>query len=129
MANSFGLRDYRLEVDGDGLRGLGAMESNIDKLIANRMKKRGMSWTIKGAQRMSRLIRLRGMGKLHSWITHKDKVDTQPPREGIRKKTPSLGKDDGGWLKVGLLALPGPHQNRPWAQILRALTREVRGLT
>jgi hypothetical protein len=56
MANAFGLRDYRLEVDGDGLRGLGAMESNIDKLIANRMKKRGMSWTIKGAQRMSRLI-------------------------------------------------------------------------
>jgi hypothetical protein len=95
MANSFGLRDYRLEVDGDGLRGLGAIESNIDKLVANRMKKRSMSWTIKGAQRMSRLISLREMGKLHSWITHKDKVETQPPREGNRKKTPSLGKDDG----------------------------------
>jgi hypothetical protein len=26
MANSFGLRDYRLEVDGDGLRGLGTTE-------------------------------------------------------------------------------------------------------
>jgi hypothetical protein len=129
MANSFGLRDYRLEVDGDGLRGLGAMESNIDKLIANRMKKRGMSWTIKGAQRMSRLISLREMGKLHSWITHKDKVDTQPPREGIRKKISGPGKDDGEWLKVGLPALHGPHQNRPWAQSLRALTHEVGGLT
>jgi hypothetical protein len=105
------------------------MESNIDKLIANRLKKRGMSWTIKGAQRMSRLISLRKMGKLHSWITHKDKVDTQPPKEGIRKKTPSPGKDDGEWLKVGLPALHGPHQNRPWAQILRALTRQVGGLT
>jgi hypothetical protein len=31
MANAFGLRDYRLEVDGDGLRGLGAIEGNIDK--------------------------------------------------------------------------------------------------
>jgi hypothetical protein len=129
LANSFGLRDYRLETDGDGLRGLGAMESNIDKLIANRMKKRGMSWTIKGAQRMSRLISLREMGKLHSWITHKDKVDTQPPREGIRKKISGPGKDDGEWLKVGLPALHGPHQNRPWAQILRALTREAGGLT
>jgi hypothetical protein len=48
MENSFGLRGYRLEVDGDGRRGLGAIEGNIDKLIANRMKKRGMSWTIKG---------------------------------------------------------------------------------
>jgi hypothetical protein len=49
MENSFGLRDYRLEVDGDGLIGLGAMEGNVDKLVANRMKKRGMNWTIKGA--------------------------------------------------------------------------------
>jgi hypothetical protein len=93
------------------------------------MKKRGMSWTIKGAQRMSRLINLREMGMLHFWITHKDKVDTQPPRGGIRKKIPGPGKDDGEWLRVGLSALHGPHQNRPWAQILRALTREVGGLT
>jgi hypothetical protein len=93
------------------------------------MKKRSMSWTIKGAQRMSRLISLREMGKLHSWITHKNKLDAQPSREGIRKKTPSLRKDDGDWLKVGLPAFYGLHQNRPWAQILRALTREVGGLT
>jgi hypothetical protein len=66
MASAFGLRDYRLEVNGDGLRGLGAMEGNVDKLIANRMKKRGMSWTIRETQRMSRLISLREMGKLHS---------------------------------------------------------------
>jgi hypothetical protein len=78
---------------------------------------------------MSRLISLREMGKLHSWITHKDKLDTQPPREEISKKIPSLGKDDGDWLKVGLPALYGPHQNRPWAQILRALTHRVGGLT
>jgi len=36
MGTSCGLRDYRLEVNGDGLRGL----------VANRIKKRGMSWTI-----------------------------------------------------------------------------------
>jgi len=125
MENSFGLRDYRLEVSGDGLRGLGAIEGNVDKLVANRMKKRGMSWTIKGAQRMARLISLREMGKLHSWITHKDKTDSQPSSEGIRSETPSLKKDDGNWLKVGLPALDGPHQNRPWVQILRTLAYGV----
>lgn len=62
MENSYGLRDYRLEVNGDDLTGLGAIEGNVDKLGANRMKKRGMSWTIKGAQRMARLITLREMG-------------------------------------------------------------------
>ncbi|MGQ9546693.1 MAG: ISLre2 family transposase, partial [Dehalococcoidia bacterium] len=71
MENSFGLRDYRIEVGGDGLRGLGTIEGNVDKLVANRMKKRGMSWTIKGACRMTRLVNLREMGDLHAWITHK----------------------------------------------------------
>jgi hypothetical protein len=67
LENSFGLSDYRLEVGGDGLRGLGAIERNVDKLVANRMKKRGMSWTKKGANRMAKLISLGRMGKLR-WV-------------------------------------------------------------
>ncbi|MCL6579919.1 MAG: ISLre2 family transposase, partial [Candidatus Bathyarchaeota archaeon] len=38
MQNAFGLRDYRLEVGDNGLRGLGAIEGNVDMLVANRMK-------------------------------------------------------------------------------------------
>ena len=83
MGNASGLRDYRLEVEGDSLRGLGAIEGNIDKLVANRMKKRGMSWTVKGAQRIARLISLGEMGKLHSWITQKDKQRVSPPIRGF----------------------------------------------
>lgn len=41
----------------------------MDKLIADRMKKRGMSWTRQGADRMARLISLRQMGELNAWIT------------------------------------------------------------
>ncbi len=122
MENSYGLRDYRLEVNGDGLRGSGAIEGNVDKLVANRMKKRGMSWTIKGAQRMARLITLREMGQLHSWITHKDKSgDRQPPKKVISKEVTSR-KDVGTWLQATLPSLYGPHQDRPWVQILRALS-------
>lgn len=122
MANSFGLRDYRLEVDGDGLRGLGAIEGNVDKLVANRMKKRSMSWTIKGAQRMARLISLREMGKLHSWITSKDRLEaSRLSKREIGKDKAILGKDIGAWLEAGLPALYGPHQNRPWVQVLWAL--------
>jgi len=130
MGNSFGLRDYRLEVSGDGLRGLGAIEGNVDKLVANRMKKRGMSWTIKGAQRMTRLVNLREMRALHSWITHKDKRrDNQPPKKEISKKKPNAGMKAEDWLEAGLPALSGPHQNRPWVQVLRTLTHGVEGLT
>ena len=58
--------------------------------MANRMKKRGMSWTIKGAQRMARLITLREMGQLHSWITQKAKPGARPPpkREISQEPTP-----------------------------------------
>lgn len=42
-------RYYRLEVNGYGLRGLGAIKGNVDKLIADRMKKRGMNWTKQSA--------------------------------------------------------------------------------
>jgi len=130
MGNSFGLRDYRLEVSGDGLRGLGTIEGNVDKLVANRMKKRGMSWTIKGAQRMTRLVNLREMRTLHSWITHKDKRrDNQPPKKEISKKKPNAGMKAEDWLEAGLPALSGPHQNRPWVQVLRTLTHGVEGLT
>ena len=126
MANCYGLRDYRLEVGGDdGLRGLGAIEGNVDKLVANRMKKRGMSWTINGAQRMARLIRLRETGQLHSWIPGADGLrDSQPPKKKIsNRKTPE--EHPGAWLDAGMPALHGPHQNRHWVQALRTLTYRV----
>ncbi|MCJ7669975.1 MAG: hypothetical protein MUO61_05610 [Dehalococcoidia bacterium] len=61
-------------MDGDRLECLGAIEGDVDKLVANGMKKRGMSWTISGAQGMARLIRLRKMEQLHSWINREDKL-------------------------------------------------------
>ena len=125
MENSFGLRDYRLEVNGDGLRGLGAIEGNVDKLVANRLKKRGMSWTINGAQRMARLIRLREAGQLYCWTPRIDRSgDSQPPKKKMSsRKTPE--KYAGAWLEAGMPALYGPHQNRHWVQILRAITYQL----
>jgi len=47
------------------------MESNEDKLFAHRMKKLGMSWTIKGAQRMGKTIQLSFHGELANWCGRK----------------------------------------------------------
>jgi hypothetical protein len=33
----------------DEVKGSGAMESNVDKFVAHRFKKRGMSWSYRGA--------------------------------------------------------------------------------
>ncbi len=121
-----------MEVGGDGLRGLGTIEGNVDKLVANRMKKRGMSWTIKGAHRMTRLVNLRETGELHSWITHKGKRrENKPPRQvrSINKTRPNAGITEEVWLEAGLPALAGPHQDRPWVQVLRALIHRTGGIS
>jgi hypothetical protein len=122
LDNAFGLRDYRLVVKGEGLRGLGAIESNVDKVACNRMKKRGMSWTIKGANNMARLISLREMGQLHSRITHKENPLPSRPAREVKVSTKLQLKDDAAWLAAGLPALYGPHQDRPWVHILRELS-------
>jgi hypothetical protein len=38
---------------------MGTIETNGDKILANRVKRRGMSWRIKGADRMAKVIQLR----------------------------------------------------------------------
>lgn len=128
MSNCYGLRDYRLEVDDDNLRGLGAIEGNVDKLVANRMKKRGMSWTIKGAQRMARLISLREMGQIYHWITHQDtSEDKRLSKKEVIKSKVRKRRDTGAWLKAEMPALYGPHQNHYWVKALHALTCQILG--
>jgi hypothetical protein len=104
----------------EGARGLGTMESQQDKGIANRMKKRGMSWRIPGAQRMAKLIQVVCNGEPAQWCW--------PRPEGQQVRTELKGNyrhpsrpTYGGWLQVGMPALWGPHASHPWAQALRAL--------
>lgn len=91
----------------DGLRGLGAIEGSVDKLIANRMKKRGMSWTRGGGNRMARLINLREMGQLHLWVNRRDKRDvSQSIPKSVKVMLEKRYTDRGGaWLEAGLPAL------------------------
>lgn len=122
MDNCYGLRDYRLELSGHGLRGLGAMEANVDKLFADRMKKRGMSWTKKGANRMAKLISLTRTTRIDM-----GKRSCAKPAHALSKKGVDMPQkrccqqDDGAWLQVEMPALYGPHSDRPWVQALRAL--------
>jgi len=125
LNNAHGLRDYRL-VTGyeDGLRGLGAMESNVDKLIANRMKKRGMSWTKRGANRMARLINLKQQGQLHLWANHRGEKHRPWPEAPPPSPQRINVNETGAWLQAVLPAITGPHANRPWAQVLKDIARQ-----
>jgi hypothetical protein len=58
--NADGLVDYRLQLplteeERRKLPSLGTVEGNIDKILARRFKRRGMSWSKDGARRLTNL--------------------------------------------------------------------------
>jgi len=115
-------RDWRTvaKIEGVESRGLGTMESNEDKLIANRMKKRGLSWTIGGAHRMNKAIQLAANEDIKPFC--KRQKSGKKERKLI---IPALSKwrSDGHqkWLEASVPALTGPHASRPWVDKLHNL--------
>ena len=123
-ANITGLVDYRLRIRNadEDMRGLGAIESNIDKIIANRMKKRGMAWSYSGAHNMAKVIQM--LANKESTISSKVKQMPQTIVKTItRNILKSLKADPSAWLTSRMPALIGPHQSRPWVKHLRDLSQ------
>jgi Uncharacterised protein family (UPF0236) len=110
-------RDWRTQSQMEG-RGLGTMEANEDKLVANRMKKRGLSWTIKGALRMNKAIQLAANGETRLFCERprptEERETTIPSK--VRKSRPDGHQK---WLEASLPALSGPYASRPWVRKLR----------
>ena len=101
-------------------RSLGTMESNGDKLTANRMKKRGMSWTIRGANRMAKTVQLSRNGELsrfcHSRSVQQPRLARlRPPPRDRSASTTRISH----WAEASVPALSGPHNSRPWVTELR----------
>ena len=111
------LEDYRQQLDdASGCRSLGAMESNGDKLIKNRMAKRGMAWTKRGAKHMAKVLQERKNGQLDRWLSGLGVQLVEAPT--VEPRTPSaatvlaeLETDHSQWLAASLPLLhgPGPH--------------------
>ena len=121
LVNGADWRNCVLNVPPDA-RSLGTMESNGDKLIANRMKKRGMGWTIRGANRMAKVIQLSRNGELsrfcHRRPAHRacPVLDTGPTRGSRRTPTryQSMTRMPiSDWTQASVPALSGPHNSRP----------------
>jgi hypothetical protein len=122
-SNSDGLPDWRRERGEEGLRGLGAAEGNIDKILANRFKKRGMSWTVSGGDHMAKVIQMRDNGALEDWVHWRHTHDRGLASLSVASERlkQDMGKDLGAWLESHMPALEGPHSTRPWVTMLREL--------
>lgn len=103
----------------EGARGLGAIEGNEANLFADRMKDRGMSWTIAGAQHMGKAIQLSFNGELGKWCGSR-LMDSQTPKKALSFDL--FGQLDSRDKRTALPATQGPHASRQWVKALKKLS-------
>jgi hypothetical protein len=98
---------------------MGAIEGNIDKILANRFKKRGMSWSPSGALNLSKIGQLIINDKWDSWWPIKEEEMILKQIEP--KEEEHLPQEDKYDRKYSLPVLVGPHQDRTWVKQLKEL--------
>lgn len=124
-ANRDGLMDYRLRegFQDAGLRGLGAAEGNVDKLLANRFSKRGMAWTIEGARRMAKVLEASHNGVLREAIPRRTVAVRRraSPRRFLRTHmaNAAVGADASSVLHAPF----ANHGSKEWGPFLRRMGR------
>ena len=104
----------------------GAIEPNIDKLIAHRFKRRGMSWSEQGAQSLLKIRQTIANGEWENWWYKErgKKIEIK----AIFKKTLTAADMNkhhkiAPFIEAELPCYRGPNQSKPWVGILRDLTR------
>lgn len=109
----------------DRVKGAGAMESNVDKFLAHRFKKRGMSWSVKGALSLIKVKETIANGDWDSWwIEGRDEkieINTESLKQLTGKDFWKKEKNNLPIIEADIPALKGPDQNEPWAKVLRKL--------
>ncbi|MFH1485461.1 MAG: ISLre2 family transposase [Chloroflexota bacterium] len=119
-ANRDGLRDWRDRVASQpGDRSMGAMEGNIDKLIAIRAKRRGMSWRLPGIHSMAKLQQCLYEGNVgvYACASRPNTEKRAQPKKNVMQKS----RGSATPFNAVLPALAGSAADRPLARTLRAL--------
>lgn len=117
------LKNKKIKVE---IRKTGAIEGNIDKVISNRLKKRGMSWSVRGAEGLLKVGIKILSGQWEKWWEEEREEKIEIKREDIKRLIPENlweEKDrDRKITEIGIPCLHGPHQGRPWVEVIRELT-------
>ena len=116
------LPDWRHVLPAQGEdRSPGAMEGNVDKLLADRFKKRGMSWRPHGADCMCQIIELRENGELSSFISQRKKADVKSVQAAMASLRREVRRNPEAWLRKNMPLLES-RSGDPWVKdVLKAL--------
>lgn len=102
------------------------MESNIDKVLANRFKKRGMRWSRKGARNLAKIIIA---DRNDSLERHLKKINWEFKTDDLRKAYNSVqkkySKSESEVLKATMPALRGPKSGQDWVKGLKSISNAM----
>jgi len=109
----------------DEVKGAGAIEPNVDKFLAHRFKKRGMSWSEKGALSLLKIKETIANNEWDDWWSNqrdeKIEIKTEPLRQLTAKNFWKKHRNITPLIEATIPALRGPDQNEPWAKVIREL--------
>ncbi len=116
------LSDWRsvLEASEDD-RSPGAIEGNVDKLASDRFKKRGMSWSPKGADSMCQIVELKENGELSTFLLRKRRIKEREEKKVLLSLRREVRRDPEAWLRKHMPVLEA-RSGDPWVkEVLRGL--------
>ena len=118
----------------DDTRGMGVIESNIDKILANRFKKQGISWSVEGAENLARIIIADRNGELDEIITKEVDWGIKQEKliaeaEGyITVKETAAKKDNQYFYNTSIPVLEGPDAGKCWVKSLKSISSQAVGV-
>lgn len=120
------IKEGLIKEEKELIRNTGAIEGNIDKVITHRMKKRGMSWSVTGAESILMVINKMKNGVWEDWWLHERDKKIEIKEEEYTRLIPAAiwgdrEQDADYSCSAKLPALRGAHQDRIWVKVLRGL--------
>ena len=104
---------------------MGAMEGNVDKLVAQRMKGKGRSWSIKGAQNLLAILRYRELIKTEAFaFLEIPKMEPKSRWKYQRCKDPE-------WTpkSASVPIFSSTHGSDNWVQLLKCKVNDMLSIT
>jgi|NGEPerStandDraft_8_1074529.scaffolds.fasta_scaffold07513_1 hypothetical protein len=115
----------QIRLKDKGIERAGAIESSVNQAIASRFKKRGMSWSKKGALSLLKVKETILNGEWDDWWrTERERnikiTEFKPPLPAAHFNQET---ESSPLIEVTIPALSGPDQDKPWVGVLRELSR------
>jgi len=115
----------RIRLDKN-IQSAGAVEPNIDKLIAHRFKGRGLSWSLEGAQALLKIRQTIANGQWDDWWYDKRGKHIEIKavfKQPLTAKEMTKHRAIAPFIEMELPCYRGPDQSKPWVGVLHKLTQ------